>query len=278
MTQDQSLFDAANRTLAALEGVLRQEQPDLVIVQGDTTTIFVAALAAYYFKIPLAHVEAGLRTGDKYGPFPEEINRRMADLLADVLFSPTARARKNLLAEGVAPARVFVTGNTGIDALLMMKRHLDCSPMTEELERAFFLATGVKPNHHRIILVTAPQKGLLDPPTLARSGSDRLSWGRWLSRDSGWPSEACSGMGSALRTRMALQAPTRATPAVETLSGRRPFHLLSSFLVRDLARGGQTNRSRLPFGHERGRDFRTGIVGTAAVACRLERNTPAETI
>ena len=120
MQSNQSLFDLTSRVLAGLEGVLKSELPDLVLVQGDTTTAFVASLAAFYLRIPVGHVEAGLRTNDKYRPFPEEINRRLITHLADLHFAPTERARANLLAEGIPEERVCVTGNTVIDALLMI--------------------------------------------------------------------------------------------------------------------------------------------------------------
>jgi len=120
MCKDQTLFDITADALRALETVLKEEKPDIVLVQGDTTTAFVASLAAYYLKIKIGHVEAGLRTSDKYSPFPEEINRRLADVLSDLWFAPTARARQNLLREGVSEEKVFVTGNTVIDALFLV--------------------------------------------------------------------------------------------------------------------------------------------------------------
>jgi len=101
-----------------MENVLAEVRPDLVLVQGDTTSVFSAALSAYYHKIPVGHVEAGLRTGDRYQPFPEELNRRLAGVLADLHFAPTERARQNLLREGVPQENITVTGNTGIDALI----------------------------------------------------------------------------------------------------------------------------------------------------------------
>ncbi|SHJ23685.1 non-hydrolyzing UDP-N-acetylglucosamine 2-epimerase [Desulfofundulus thermosubterraneus] len=118
MRPGQSLFDITRRALDGLEQVMAREKPDLVLVHGDTTTTFVAALAAFYFQIPVGHVEAGLRTGDKYSPFPEEINRHLTAVVTDLHFAPTATARDNLLREGVAPEKIFVTGNTVIDALL----------------------------------------------------------------------------------------------------------------------------------------------------------------
>ncbi|MBM4274918.1 MAG: UDP-N-acetylglucosamine 2-epimerase (non-hydrolyzing) [Deltaproteobacteria bacterium] len=117
MTANQDLFDITVRILENLKAVLQREQPDLILVHGDTSTTFAAALAAYYLKIQVGHVEAGLRTRDKYQPYPEELNRRLTGALADYHFAPTPWARDNLLAEGVPPERIWVTGNTVIDAL-----------------------------------------------------------------------------------------------------------------------------------------------------------------
>lgn len=119
MQPRQSLFDVTSRVLLGLEGVLEEEKPDVVLIQGDTTTAFAGALAAFYAKKKIGHVEAGLRTEDRYNPFPEEINRRLVTHLADLHFAPTERARANLLAEGIRDEMVFVTGNTVIDSLLM---------------------------------------------------------------------------------------------------------------------------------------------------------------
>lgn len=122
MKENQSLGDTTVRVLERLTPVLKQERPDIILVHGDTTTTAASALAAYYEKIPCGHVEAGLRTGDKYAPFPEEINRRIAGLISDIHFAPTARAKDNLLREGISEESVFVTGNTAIDALFMTVR------------------------------------------------------------------------------------------------------------------------------------------------------------
>jgi len=113
------------RVLEALEPVLATERPDFVIVQGDTTTTLAAALAAFYRRVNVAHVEAGLRTGDMTQPFPEEMNRVVASRLATLHFAPVERARLNLLREGVPDARIVVTGNTGIDALLYTRERLE---------------------------------------------------------------------------------------------------------------------------------------------------------
>ena len=125
MQPRQTLSALTARILAALEPLLEAEHPDLVVVQGDTTTTLAAALAAFYREIPVAHVEAGLRTGDMTQPFPEEMNRVLTSRLAAWHFAPTARAAEALLREGTEPERVFVTGNTGIDAVLYVRDALD---------------------------------------------------------------------------------------------------------------------------------------------------------
>lgn len=114
----QTLTDITTRALRGVQAVLNDERPDAVVVQGDTTTVLAAALAAFYEKIPVVHLEAGLRTGDPYSPYPEEINRRLATRLAALHLAPTSTSKSNLLAENVDPASVVVTGNTVIDALL----------------------------------------------------------------------------------------------------------------------------------------------------------------
>jgi UDP-N-acetylglucosamine 2-epimerase (non-hydrolysing) len=123
MRPNQDLFHTTSAVLLGLRDILRAQRPDFVVVQGDTTTCFAGALAAFYEKIPVAHVEAGLRTGDRYSPFPEEMNRRLAGAMADLHFAPTEGARANLLREGVADQDILVTGNTGIDALHWILRH-----------------------------------------------------------------------------------------------------------------------------------------------------------
>jgi UDP-N-acetylglucosamine 2-epimerase (non-hydrolysing) len=122
MRPSQSLTDIATASLRGLEPVLEAVRPDVVLVHGDTSTTFFATLAAFYQKVPVGHVEAGLRTGNLYSPFPEEANRLLTDALCRLHFAPTARARQNLLAQGVRPDGVFVTGNTAVDALLSTVR------------------------------------------------------------------------------------------------------------------------------------------------------------
>lgn len=126
MTSNQSLFDITAKIILRLQAILDSEKPDLVVVQGDTTTTFVASLAAFYTRTKVAHLEAGLRTRNKFAPFPEEINRRITSAIADIHLAPTPWARDNLLRENVSAEAIFVTGNTVIDALFrvveMLKR------------------------------------------------------------------------------------------------------------------------------------------------------------
>jgi UDP-N-acetylglucosamine 2-epimerase (non-hydrolysing) len=117
MQPGQTLSDLTARVLSGMDGIIRDRQPTRVLVHGDTTTTLSATLAAYYHKIPVGHVEAGLRTGNIYAPWPEEINRKLADAICDKLYAPTAQSRDNLLNEGVPADRILVTGNTVIDAL-----------------------------------------------------------------------------------------------------------------------------------------------------------------
>lgn len=125
MAPGQDLFDITARSLLGLRDVLRQDRPDVVLVHGDTTTCFAAALAAFYEGIPVGHVEAGLRTGDLRAPFPEEANRSLVGRIASYHFAPTEGSRRNLLAESMQADHIFVTGNTVIDALLMVRDMVD---------------------------------------------------------------------------------------------------------------------------------------------------------
>lgn len=118
MDDGQTLPDLTARLLTSLDGVVRDCEPDVILVQGDTTTALAGSLAGYYQRVSVGHVEAGLRTADKYAPFPEELNRRMVGVIADHHFAPTRKAEQALLNEGVPASRVVVTGNTVIDALL----------------------------------------------------------------------------------------------------------------------------------------------------------------
>ena len=117
MTTGQTLYDVTGRALEGLHNVLEEAKPDIILVHGDTTTTFVGALASFYMQIPVGHVEAGLRTGNKYSPFPEEMNRKLTGAIADFHFSPTQISKNNLLRENISPEKIFITGNTVIDAL-----------------------------------------------------------------------------------------------------------------------------------------------------------------
>ena len=120
MKPNQTIGMITTNVMTGLEGVLKKEKPDLVLVHGDTTTTFAAALASFYQQVPVGHVEAGLRTYDKYSPYPEEMNRVLTGHIADLHFSPTERNRQNLLRENISDDKIFVTGNTVIDALLQV--------------------------------------------------------------------------------------------------------------------------------------------------------------
>mgnify|MGYP001194056082 CR=1 FL=1 len=168
MKPGQDLFDVTCNVLQGLRPVLEKEKPDIVLVHGDTTTTMAAALAAYYCRVPVGHVEAGLRTRNKFAPFPEEINRTVTGDLADLHFAPTAAARQNLLDEGVDATAVFITGNTVIDALFMvremMERHgLDHKIKADLLSRYPTLAPvltrpAAGKTGRRLILVTGHRR------------------------------------------------------------------------------------------------------------------------
>ena len=158
MRDNQSLFDITSSALGKLERVLKEEKPDVVLTQGDTTTAFIASLAAFYLKIPIGHVEAGLRTSDKYNPFPEEVNRKLIDALCDLWFAPTEQAKQNLVREGVSEQRILVTGNTVIDALLWVSDRQAAPSQQEALEALFRERTGSPLGDRRIILVTGHRR------------------------------------------------------------------------------------------------------------------------
>ena len=155
MKPGQDLYDITSNILLGLRPVLAAERPDWVLVHGDTTTTLATTLAAYYARIPVAHIEAGLRTGDKYAPFPEEMNRKITGAVADLHFAPTAASQANLLAEGVPAATIHVTGNTVIDALLAVVEKLNTSAelQAELAERFRFLDASKK-----LILVTGHRR------------------------------------------------------------------------------------------------------------------------
>ncbi|WP_339467972.1 non-hydrolyzing UDP-N-acetylglucosamine 2-epimerase [Pseudomonas sp. EL_65y_Pfl1_R83] len=156
MTVDQSLTHVTTAIIQGLQSVLEDFKPDVILVHGDTATTFAASLAAYYQQIPVAHIEAGLRTHNLYSPWPEEGNRRLTGSLASMHFAPTQTSRQNLLNEGVLAERIHVTGNTVIDALLSVVEKLRSatSPLRSRLDQQFsFLSPG-----QRMVLVTGHRR------------------------------------------------------------------------------------------------------------------------
>lgn len=147
----QTLTEITTRALNGLEEVIIKEKPDVLLVQGDTTTVFAGALAAFYQKVKIGHVEAGLRSGNLYSPYPEEANRKLTGILADFHFAPTEKNRQNLLSEGYPEKNIFVTGNTVIDALKYAIRE-DYVFETDLLNKLDYKGK-------KIILVECQQKG-----------------------------------------------------------------------------------------------------------------------
>lgn len=156
MKERQTLTDITANILVELEKVLEKEKPDMVLVHGDTTTAFTSALAAFYHKIKIGHVEAGLRTYDKYSPYPEEINRQFVGLVCDAHFAPTTTNVNNLLAEHVDADKIYMTGNTEVDAIyhLVSKDYVFKNPLLRELDF----------EHKRVILMTAHRRENLGEP------------------------------------------------------------------------------------------------------------------
>lgn len=162
MTAGQDLYDVTAHVLAGMRPVLCEFRPDLVLVQGDTTTTFATALATFYERIDVGHVEAGLRTQDPYSPYPEEMNRQLTTRLTRFHFAPTARNRENLLAENVDSSRIAVTGNTVIDALMMVVARLDADADRRGRIIANLREAGLAPevltSGRRIVLVTGHRR------------------------------------------------------------------------------------------------------------------------
>lgn len=154
MRESQDLFYLTTEIMKKIEVILREERFDLLLVQGDTTTSFVAALSAFYERIPIGHIEAGLRTYDKYQPFPEEMNRVFIDDISDMLFAPTMWSQANLASSGVSKEKIFVTGNTGIDALLWVVKNTEPSKETRALI----------PEHKKLILLTCHRRESFGQP------------------------------------------------------------------------------------------------------------------
>ena len=150
MTEDQSLSDISAKALLDLERILAKEEPDMVLVQGDTTTTFIGALVSFYHRIPVGHIEAGLRTHDRFHPYPEEVNRRLTAVVSDFHFAPTDTARDSLIREGVKRESIYVIGNTVIDALLitLKKNYKFSHPVLKKIDF----------NNKKVILVTAHRR------------------------------------------------------------------------------------------------------------------------
>ncbi len=165
MRADQDLYDIGVECLDRLRPILRTVKPDVVVVEGDTATVFYGALAGFFEKVQVAHVEAGLRSRDKWAPFPEEIFRRLTDVVSDHYFAPTLGARDNLLGEGVAAEKVYVTGNTVIDAVQVLAAA--GQPVTDR-ELRQVLDSGKK-----IVLVTAHRREAFGPPLREALGALR---------------------------------------------------------------------------------------------------------
>lgn len=158
MQPEQTLADLTSRVITEVSRVLDGEKPDLLLVQGDTTTVMGAALAAFYQKIAVGHIEAGLRTGDPYSPFPEEVNRRMASVLATYHFAPTLTAVEALRAEGVAAEKIYCTGNTVVDALLWTASQKPSEFASCVLNQLGFLSQTNNQKKKKRILVTAHRR------------------------------------------------------------------------------------------------------------------------
>ncbi|HHB2941552.1 TPA: non-hydrolyzing UDP-N-acetylglucosamine 2-epimerase [Bacillus cereus] len=152
MKDRQTLIDITTRGLEGLDKVTKEAKPDIVLVHGDTTTTFIASLAAFYNQIPVGHVEAGLRTWDKYSPYPEEMNRQLTGVMADLHFSPTAKSATNLQKENKDESRIFITGNTAIDALKTTVKETYSHPVLEKL------------GSDRLVLMTAHRRENLGEP------------------------------------------------------------------------------------------------------------------
>ncbi len=155
MKPGQSLNEVTSQILVNLRDVLRKSKPDIVLVHGDTATTFAASLASYYEQIDVGHVEAGLRTGNILSPWPEEANRRLTSVLTNYHFAPTKSSKDNLLREGLIPDKIYVTGNTVIDALLMAKNKIDTdSEVRESLSKSFDMLD----NEKKLVLVTGHRR------------------------------------------------------------------------------------------------------------------------
>lgn len=159
MKSGQDLFDITASVLLGMRGILSEVKPDLVVVHGDTTTSLCAALAAFYLKIKVAHIEAGLRTGDIFSPFPEEVNRTFTGRIANLHFAPTEISKQNLLKEGVQDSNIFVVGNTAIDALQLMRKKIqDNAHLRARIQSELNDKTKFNVTEDRFILITGHRR------------------------------------------------------------------------------------------------------------------------
>lgn len=211
MREGQTLYDVVHRALDGLRDVVRAYRPDVLLVQGDTATVFVGSLVAFFERVKIGHVEAGLRSHDKWAPFPEEILRRLADVLSDYYFAPTGRARDQLLSEGVTAERIHVTGNTVVDALLSVtERERPVSDPT---------LAGVLASGRRLILLTAHR---------------RESFGAPLRRVFAAVRELADAVPDAELVYPVHPNPNVRVPADELLSGHPRIHLIPPLGYLDL--------------------------------------------
>ena len=158
MRPDQDLYDITGNILQGMKGVFSIYRPDIVFVHGDTTTTFAVSLAAFYEKIEVAHIEAGLRTNNIYSPWPEEANRKLTSQLTTYHFTPTKQSQDNLLSENIAPDKIIVTGNTVIDALLLMQNKLQINVTFREQVKKSILEKGFDPEASEFVLVTGHRR------------------------------------------------------------------------------------------------------------------------
>ena len=158
MTPNQDLYDITSKVLLGMRDVLKEFKPDIVLVHGDTTTSTVAGLAAFYQQIKIGHVEAGLRTYNMQSPWPEEMNRQVTDRICDYYFAPTEQSRQNLLNEGIADEKIYITGNTVIDALLMAVEMIQCKPEVKKQIEETLIASGYEITNRYYILVTGHRR------------------------------------------------------------------------------------------------------------------------
>jgi UDP-N-acetylglucosamine 2-epimerase (non-hydrolysing) len=203
MKPGQTLGDITTRALTQLGPYLEKTKPDLLLVQGDTTTTMVASLAAFYARVPVGHVEAGLRTGDPDYPYPEEVNRRITSVLARHHFAPTQRARNNLLAEGVPEASILVTGNTVIDALLEV--------VAIKPSRAPKLPLRGK----RLILITAHRRENFGAPMLEVAGAIQDLAERYADVDLVYPVHPNPNVDKPMRKELSKVPGVHLTPPLE---------------------------------------------------------------